>query len=167
MRLFVVLELKFPSSHGPSLLCGPCSSFFRSTFVMSHGSHRRDQLVRTPYTQVLSTLRKTDLVRLCLEFRLPADGSVVVLRKHAKDYLNLHRDRLFWDQRFTALFPRFRRPVEPPPPSSSPPLSPTLSYVSTSSTVSYGSWHGVQRHDDGDPLDMPQVVLKGPVLRTG
>ena len=41
-----------------------------------------------PYTTTLSLLRKIDLMRLSLEFRLSTDGSVVVLRNRLKAYLN-------------------------------------------------------------------------------
>jgi hypothetical protein len=105
---------------------------------------------RTPYTQVLSALRKTDLVRLCVEFRLPPDGSVVALRHRLKDYLNLHREALYRNARYNALFPRHRRvnqgPPAPPPSSRSP--SPALSYVSQSQYGSDDSWHGI----GGDPV---------------
>jgi hypothetical protein len=103
------------------------------------------QANRTPYTQVLSALRKTDLVRLCVEFRLSADGSVVRLRQRLKDYLNLHRDRLYHNARYTALFPRHRRvnqqPPAPPPSSRSP--SPPASSRSQSPYGSDDSWHGI------------------------
>ena len=67
-----------------------------------------------PYTKVLSALRKNDLARLCAEFRLSSDGSVVALRNRLKDYLNIHRDTLYRNPRYNALFPRHRKPVRRP-----------------------------------------------------
>ena len=120
-----------------------------------------------PYTQVLSALRKNDLIRLCDEFRLPTEGSVVNLRNRLKDYLNLHRNTLFRNPRYNPLFPRHRRPVQPiqqpeqASPPSTPPSSPNPSHRSSSraSTRSYDSWHGIDRHsdnqDDNDFDDNP------------
>ena len=81
-----------------------------------------------PYTQVLSALRKNDLICLCDEFRLPTEGSVVNLRNRLKDYLNLHRNTLFRNPRYNPLFPRHRRPVQPiqQPEQASPPSTPLL-----------------------------------------
>ena len=136
---------------------------------------------RRPYTKVLSALLKTDLVRLCVEFRLRTDGSVVDLRNRLKDYLNLHRDTLFANARYKPLFPRHRRPDQPPPPPPGPlPLSntlssrhssPALSYVS--SPRSYASWHGIEDlpqpelHQDEpapfqQPLDIPDQIIPSP-----
>lgn len=100
-----------------------------------------------PYTRVLSSLPRADLLKLCGEFRLPRDGNVVVLRTRVKDYLNLHRDDLYADPRYTGLFPRFRRANQPPP----PPPSPVSSRRSSSPASSDESWHGIQEHADGEP----------------
>ena len=128
-----------------------------------HSSHAN----MPPYTQVLSALRKNDLIRLCDEFRLPTEGSVVNLRNRLKDYLNLHRNTLFRNPRYNPLFPRHRRPVQPiqqpeqASPPSTPPSSPNPSHRSSSraSTRSYDSWHGIDRHsdnqDDNDFDDNP------------
>jgi hypothetical protein len=104
---------------------------------------------RITYTQVLSSLRKTDLVRLCLEFRLPTEGSVVFLRSRLKNHLNTHRDTLQRNPRFNALYPKGRRRVNRAPPSetlSSRPSSRTNSHSSPSPAPSYGSWNGINDH---------------------
>lgn len=118
-----------------------------------------NQRNRAPYTQLLSALRKNDLVRLCTEFRLPVNGAVTTLRDRLKDYLNLHRDTLFHNPRYNALFPRHRRlPSQanlrqrtPRTPSPSPSA---LSYQTPSPAVSYESWNGF---DDvpGSPQNSP------------
>ena len=106
-----------------------------------------------PFTKVLSALLKPDLVRLCTEFRLHGNGSVVVLRNRLKDYLNIHRNTLLVNPRYTALFPRHRRPNQPSPsPSRSSHTSSrssSLSYVS--SVHSFPSWNGIE-----DQQDLPQ-----------
>ena len=95
-----------------------------------------------PYTKVLSALLKPDLVRLCGEFRLATDGSVVNLRKRLKDHLNLNRDRIYRDHRYRALYPKHRRVGEPAAREQSP----------ARSDRSYESWNGIQ------PQDIPQGV---------
>jgi hypothetical protein len=128
---------------------------------------RQLQANRTPYTKVLSALLKTELVRLCTEFRLPIDGSVVALRLRLKDYLNLNRDALFRNPRYNALFPRHRRLINHPPPpliiparavshTKSPSSSSILSYKSSSPALSYDSWHGF----DNQPVP-PQPPILG------
>jgi hypothetical protein len=120
-----------------------------------------------PYTKVLSALLKTDLLRLCVEFHLPTDGSVVALRLRLKDYLNMNRDTLYRNPRYNALFPRHRRPtnhqlpplVIPRLPAShtkSSASSPALSYVSLSPALSYASWNGIE-----DQLIPPQHPVPG------
>lgn len=109
----------------------------------------------TPYTQVMSSLRKPDLVRLCSEFKLARDGSVVQLRNHLKHYLNLHRGHLFHNPRYTVLFPRLRGPNQPPPPPSVP-TSQAISYQSPSPAFSDETWHGVQDQDGDDISNTPQ-----------
>jgi len=116
-------------------------------------SRRQPRVNRPPYTQLLSALRKTDLVGLCREFRLSTEGSVVGLRNRLKDYLNLHRDRLYRNPRYNALFPKHRRlPVvkKPSSPTTSAPSTPTLSYRS----LSFDSWHGI----DDPPQDHPPLA---------
>ena len=97
-----------------------------------------------PYTKVLSALLKPDLVRLCGEFRLAADGSVVNLRKRLKDHLNLNRDRIYRDDWYKALYPKHRRVGEPAAREQSP----------ARSDRSFDSWHGI----GNQPQDVPQVV---------
>src|SRR5271156_6370945 len=63
-----------------------------------------------PYETVLSALRKTDLIRVSLEFKLPTDGPVTMLRGRLRYYLNFHRDRVFRNPRYCALYPRIRQP---------------------------------------------------------
>jgi hypothetical protein len=102
-----------------------------------------------PYTQLLSALRKNDLIRLCVEFGLPVDGSVVNLRNRLKDYLNLHRDTLYRNPRFNALYARHRKPghsahqLNPPSTLSSPSCTPSPSTRSHSPADSDDSWHGI------------------------
>jgi hypothetical protein len=104
-----------------------------------------------PYTQTLSALRKNDLLRLTVEFRLPVEGSVVILRNQLKKYLNSHRDTLYRNPRFTALYPKHRRPARQSSfaPSNSrnsrstPSVSPSP-HPSPSPTPSYGSWNGIE-----------------------
>ena len=109
----------------------------------------------TPYTQVMSSLCKPDLVRLCSEFKLARDGSVVQLRNHLKHYLNLHRGHLFHNPRYTVLFPRLWGPNQPPPPPSVP-TSQAISYRSPSPAFSDETWHGVQDQDGDDISNTPQ-----------
>ena len=118
------------------------------------------QANRTPYTKTLTALLKPDLVRLCNEFHLPNDGSVVVLRNRLKDYLNLHRDNLFRNPRYNALFPKHRRAraANPPPPStiSNRSFSPLSDH---SSDDSFASWNGI---DDQDPPQQPDIQHLNP-----
>jgi hypothetical protein len=123
-----------------------------------------------PYTQTLSMLRKIDLIRLSLEFRLPTDGSVVNLRDRLRVYLNAHRDTLFRNPRYNPLFPKHRRPAQPPPspPTQSRTLSsrapsPSNSESSIASAQSFDSWNGI----GGDlqqqiPQVQPQPLLQHP-----
>lgn len=122
----------------------------------SRRSQHRAQPDGAPYTKVLSALLKPDLLRLCRDLRLPSEGSVVTLRSRLKDYLNLHRNTLYRNQRFTALFPRHSRPAQrqQPPPrahaqasrSSSPSALSYISLPNSSLAPSDISWHGF-----GDP----------------
>lgn len=111
-----------------------------------------------PYTKVLSALLKPELIRLCTDFRLPADGSVVTLRQRLKGYINLHRDLLFANPRYTALFSRHQRILQrTPSPTRSPPSthSPALSYTSNRS---FSPWNGIddQPQEPQHPLPAPQ-----------
>jgi hypothetical protein len=128
---------------------------------------RQLQANSTPYTKVLSALLKTELVRLCMEFRLPVDGSVVALRLRLKDFLNLNRDTLYRNPRYNALFPRHRRAMNHLPPpltiqttqlshtkSSSSPSA--LSYKTPSPVGSYDSWNGIE-----DQPVLPQHPIPG------
>ena len=123
-----------------------------------------------PYTKVLSALRKNDLTRLCAEFRLSSDGSVVALRNRLKDYLNIHRDTLYRNPRYNALFPRHRKPVrrprrqsDPSSPPTSPPTSPNASHRSHSHSParSFDSWHGI---DGGVESQDDESLLNNPLL---
>jgi hypothetical protein len=133
---------------------------------------QRLQGERAPYTQVLSALRKMDLLRLCIEFNLPVEGSVVALRNRLKDYLNINRDALYRDPRYNALFPRHRRinqrPPSPAPPSESHTVSSRsstiLSYVRTASPASdasYDSWNGFANQPI--PPQNPPPPIQAPV----
>lgn len=128
---------------------------------------QQQQPGRAIYTKVLSALLKPDLVRLCGEFRLPVEGSVVILRKRLKDYLNLHRNTLYYNRRYTALFPRHRRVGEPPHPLPQAPhrsVSPSSSSTgsdASSSTRSFADWNGIQE----DPIHIPPLELPQPAVQ--
>lgn len=113
-----------------------------------------------PYAQTLSALRKNDLLRLTVEFRLPVEGSVVTLRNQLKKYLNSHRDTLYRNPRFTALYPKHRRPARQSSfaPSNSRNSRSTLSgspQRSPSPTPSYGSWNGIEEDVRPPPIILP------------
>ena len=117
---------------------------------------------RRPFTMVLSALRKTELNRLCLEFRLPTDGSVVALRSRLKGYLNFNHDMLFRNPRYKALFPKHRRPPQPLPPPHPPfqnlpahPSPPALSYRSSPTHSHYAPWYGIEGDLQPQPLPEP------------
>ena len=55
-----------------------------SFILMPHQPHA---LNRCPYTKLLSSLWKPNLICLCSEFDLPSDGSVLELRDWAKNHL--------------------------------------------------------------------------------
>ena len=115
------------------------------------------QANRSPYTKTLTALLKPDLVRLCNEFHLPHEGSVVLLRTRLKDYLNLHRDNLYRNPQYNALFPKHRR-IKPnipaPTPARSLCSSPTLS--DHSSDESFASWNGIDDQEFPQQLDEHQ-----------
>lgn len=108
-----------------------------------------------PYTKVLSALRKTELIRLCGEFHLHADGGVVILRNRLKDYLNLHRDAVYQNPRYRPLFPKHRR-INQPAASPTPSLSPT---PSEASAQSFGSWNGIYDLPVQDPIPPVQPII--------
>lgn len=126
-------------------------------------SHRQQHVIRAPYNQLLTALRKIDLLRLSLEFRLSTEGSVVTLRNRLRDYLNLHRDTVYRNPRYTALCPRHRR-APAPRHSPSPPNSPTtLSYRSSSPEGSFDSWNGLDDAIQGHPQVIQQPLVHPPV----
>jgi hypothetical protein len=101
---------------------------------------------RAPYTQLFSALRKPDLIQLCGEFRLSPEGSVITLKERLRDYINLNRDRVYQNPRYTALFPRHQKPQRnPSPQTDSIPSSPPVSSRSVSPIDSEASWHGIGR----------------------
>ena len=115
------------------------------------GQHPRQ--IDQPYTATLNFLRKIDLLRLCLEFKLPSAGTVITLRKDIKKHLNSHRDTLYHNPRYAPLYPKHRQRNRDPSPAPSflnsnftpsHPPSPPLSYRSPSPTPSDESWNGIQ-----------------------
>ena len=112
------------------------------------------QLAREPYTQTLNLLRRIDVLRLCVEFKIPSDGTVIALKDKIRRHLNENRDTLFNDPRFNPLYPKVIRVTQPAAaqPPAVPhqvvrPPSPTLSESSLSSISSdhsYESWHGIE-----------------------
>jgi len=112
-----------------------------------------------PYTRLLSTLRKMELLHLCTEFRLPTDGPVVGLRTRLRDHMNINREALFANPRYRGLFPRHRRANNADDSSSSS----TLTSRSPSPARSFASWDGIDDHHHHEhpaqpiqPLDHPQ-----------
>jgi len=125
-----------------------------------------------PYTSTLSFLRKIDLIRLSLEFRLPTDGTVVNLRDRLRVYLNSHSETLYKNPRYRPLYPQHRRVTQPvvsqaqrAPITKSRSPSPA-STVSTDSTVrSFDSWNGI---DAAQPPHAPFIQpLQAPVADQG
>ena len=126
------------------------------------------QPVNRPYTKLLSTLWKPELVRLCTEFELPFDGSVSELRDRAKQYLTQNNEVLYRNPRFRPLYPNIRRINQ-----RSPTLSSTLKSPPRipSPTPSFDSWNGIedinfqqlpiQPDDLQHPLPQPQPQCKG------
>jgi hypothetical protein len=155
-------KLLFLCSLIPSLIANLftfLSSLCITQIPFSKMSQRRPFTIQAPYTQLITALRKIDLLRLCVEFRLPNDGSVVELRNRLKDYLNLHRETVYRNPRYTALYPRHRRLPPARRSLSSRPSSPPLSYRTPSPTDSFESWDGIddppQRHPQQLPPDPP------------
>ena len=87
-----------------------------------------------PYTKTLSALRKTELVRLSREFRLPSEGSVLALRNRLKVYLNTHNEVLYRNPRFNALYPKHRQIQH---------QQAVVPQRSPSPAQSFDSWHGI------------------------
>ena len=91
---------------------------------------------------------------------------VTVLRNRLKGYLNAHRETLYRNPRYNALYPKFHRvnlnqpPLSPTPPPSprSGPSTIVLSYVTSSTAHSEESWHGI----DHTPQQQPPVVVQQP-----
>jgi hypothetical protein len=111
---------------------------------------QRRQPNGAPYTRLFSSLRKPDLIRLCVEFRLASVGSVITLKERLRDYINLNRDMIYRNPRYRALFPRHQNPGRraSPPDSDSIGPSPPPSNRSLSPASSDDSWHGI-----GGPID--------------
>ena len=93
--------------------------------------------VAPPYTKTLSALRKNELVRLSNEFRLPTEGSVLVLRNRLRVYLNAHNEVLYRNPRFTALYPKHRQVQHQQA------VVPQRSPSPAASARSFDSWHGI------------------------
>ena len=119
-----------------------------------------NQLNRRPYSKLPSALRKTELIRLCVEFGLPSDGSVVDLRDRTKIYLAQNRDNLFRNPRFRALFLRQwrRNNPSPTPPTSSHTLSSQLSNRTSSPAHSDSTWNGIDNLPPIHPHQLPDVI---------
>jgi hypothetical protein len=121
-------------------------------------------ILQQPYTQTLSMLRKIDLMRLSLEFRLPTDGSVVTLRNRLRVYLNAHSETLFRNPRYRPLYPKIRRQTNPPEPvfhdSQTIPSSSSRSSRSVSPASSYESWNGIE----ADAFQLPPPAIQPPPL---
>ena len=107
--------------------------------------------VGPPYTKTLSALRKTELVRLSCEFRLPTDGSVLVLRNRLKVYLNTHNEVLYHNPRFNALYPRHRQIQQQAAVAPQRSISPVLS------VRSFDSWHGIGGNRPRSPSFSPRA----------
>lgn len=125
-------------------------------------------LLMPPYTLVLSALCKTDLERLCTEFHISSQRSVVNLGNCLKDYLNLHWEMLYRNPRYNALFLWhcwLNQPCHPSPPSPTPSCcasTPPVSDRSSSPTLSYVSWHGIGGHDGDQDDNQPDEPFPQP-----
>ena len=106
------------------------------------------QQIQQPYTHTLSLLRKIDLIRLSLEFKLRTDRTDVILRDRLRVYLNSHSETLYKNPQYRPLYPQLRRPTQPAL-SQAPEAchldhyssSPTVVKSFDSSTQSCGSWN--------------------------
>ena len=121
--------------------------------------HQQQQPQLLTYMTVLSVLRKFDLLRLCNEFRLPTDGSVVNLRAWLRGYLNFNHNMLLVNPRFTALFLRHSHHTcaHPSPPAAVPRASPALSYIPSSPAQSFNSWYRIDAHLEQPPIQQPPI----------
>ena len=124
---------------------------------------------RLPYSRTLSALRKTELVQLSVDFKLPTDGNVLTLRNRIRVYMNYHRDVLINNPRYKALFPKAREPNIPMRRSNlssqtvRTPSSAGLSYHRTPSpTPSFESWNGIEDDQIPVPLIPPHPILQHP-----
>ena len=104
-----------------------------------------------PYTKVLSSLRKMELLRLCTEFRLSNEGPVVGLRNRLRDYLNLNRGNLVTNPRYRGLFPRHRRS------DGTNSSSKTLSSRESSPANSYEAWNGIEDNPNHNLPIQPNI----------
>jgi hypothetical protein len=107
---------------------------------------------RRPFTKLLSTLRKPELVRLCDELELPSDGSVLSLRDRAKRHLTQNANLLFRNPRYKQLYPKHRRTNRRTPSPTSTLPSRTPSVREPSPAQSFESWHGIEE-DPPQPED--------------
>ena len=73
--------------------------------------------INEPYSTTLSLLRRIDVLRLCLEFKISSEGTVVFLKKQIKKHLNDNRETLYRNPRYTPLYPKHRRLRNSPAPS--------------------------------------------------
>ena len=124
-------------------------------------------MLQRPYTTTLSLLRKIDLMRLSLEFKLPTEGNVMILRDRLRVYLNAHSETLWKNPRFRPLYPQHRRVTQPvvqqPPETADRTPSPTPSSSSDSSADSFESWHGIEEVPAHHPLQPePQQLPPAP-----
>ena len=71
---------------------------------------------RCPYSELLSALRKLELIWLCVEFGLPSSGPVPNLRDWAKHHLSQNADTLYRNPRYRSLYLRVHTLNHPPPP---------------------------------------------------
>jgi hypothetical protein len=97
-----------------------------------------------PYSQTLSALRKADLIRLSVEFKLAVDGPVTTLRNRLRVYLNSHRNSLYPNPRYKNLYPKRHNTTQPSP--SPPPenLSQNSRSTSPHNNHSDASWNGIR-----------------------
>lgn len=101
------------------------------------------QFNRRPYTKLLSTLRKQELIWLCVELRLSTDGSVVDLKERLKVYLDDNHNEFAANPGYKVLYPNQRRRRHPRPPASHT--------LSSSPTLSFRSWNGIADEPQQQP----------------
>jgi hypothetical protein len=105
-----------------------------------------------PYSQPLSALRKADLIRLSVEFKLAVDGPVTTLRNRLRVYLNSHRNSLYPNPRFKTLYPKRRNPSISLPPET---RSQNSRSISPSNNHSDASWNGIRSQPSPHPSSNP------------